>query len=1240
MKRFLFCSIVALFATGLFAQGVKPLPTLHVEGKWLVDTHGNHVVLHGVTDTPNMCINGWRWGAPSDDPGTEYNSAGATKCLEYFEKLLAGMEEAHCTVFRLQMDPAWSNDPSEDYVYSGSTGQEAGISEEADIKKFNPTRLKSFITSLYWPLIQKAMNHGMYVVVSQPGVCPDNMKVGDYYNDYLMTVWDTFTQNANIRKYSGQISIELANKPVSLKSAGGEDDTKALHDFFQPIVDKIRSNGFTGIVWVPGSEMQADFTGYAAWPIEGYNIGYAVHDYCGWYGSSDDTPDPQTKIDNFHKQVPVVDTNPIIVTEVDWSPENPSGEGHYDEHGNWVLPNYGTKGTGSTSKWGKAYKAMLDNYGNISMTLSGTGCLLDVDTLINNNKVVPAFGGREEACGKACMDWYAEYYDVDWAHADFKQISVSDLGPGKYKNPIVFADFPDPDVIRVDDTYYMVTTTMHHFPGCTMLKSKDMVNWEYCAQPLEQLATTDRYNLLNGKNAYAAGMWACSMTWHDGKFYILINGNDAGGYVLSASNPEGVWEKKQLSRIYYDPGMLFDNGKVYVACGIGNIQMCELDENFNFIKEKRVISDKDGLEGSHLYKIGDYYYIYATYGGWPSGQAVFRSKNIFGPYEEKMLLEKNINGKANTIHQGALIETQTGEWWTILQQDLGAMGRMPNLQPVKWNNDWPEIGNKGIPYSSYTKPKVGTTFPRSILPTSDNFRSYPIGMQWQWNHNPDNAAWSLFERPGWLRLRASSTADRLTQARNMLTQRIFAFHDKPNVPSTGTIRLDLSNLKEGDRAGICILQDPYAAIAVEVKDGKKQVIWWQDQLTQNSGFTPSQATATIPDASPSGNDNIIYLRAEITYGTSKTMFYYSTDGVTFKPLGKQTTLGFNLSVFVGARFGLFCYNTGATVPAASPSGYADFDWFTTESEFSEADFYPEEFEGYGEDILTATELTLPDVQGDIQSPYEVMVGNSAQLQVIAKYRDGHTDNVAAQADYQTDANGVIEINNGQIIGLKEGTTTVTVSYTDPKGNTLTTQFTVKSTFFPFGKQYIKTDFFSNGTYSESTHTFKPGQYGQMGWEYPNGADMSAYKYLVINLKTTSTNSHLNIYTENSIWSPCFSTPDFGSKKQIVVNLQTAKYTSDGDKKGKPLDTKNIHIVSFWGMGDKTIVVDDMYLTNNSDYTREEDTQILAPLTSHTSPINIYTLSGQLLRRAANSSSALQGLPAGIYIVGQKKIIVK
>ena len=402
--------IACLSAITVPAKRKAFLPPLHIEGRWLTDTGGNHVILHGVMDTPSMYFNNYRWGSPWSIPATYYDDDGAARCKAYFSKLFAGLQKARCDVFRLHMDPAWTNDPSDTYIYPGSAGQTEDTKGEADIRKFNPERLKHFLHTLYFPLAKEAMNHGMYVVIRPPGVCPHKLRVDDYYQNYLLKVWDIFTQNDSVRKYAGQISIELANEPVILKNAQGQDDAAALHDYFQPVVDRIRQNGFTGIIWAPGTGWQSNYTDYVSYPIEGSDIGYAVHDYTGWYGCSDSHSDPQSKINQFHKQVPVVDFAPIIITEVDWSPENPDKEGHYNEHGDWVQPNYGTWSTGSTSKWGKAFKACLDHFGNISMTLSGTHCLLDVDKLVTDGTVKPAFGGLEEACGKACFEWYSEYY--------------------------------------------------------------------------------------------------------------------------------------------------------------------------------------------------------------------------------------------------------------------------------------------------------------------------------------------------------------------------------------------------------------------------------------------------------------------------------------------------------------------------------------------------------------------------------------------------------------------------------------------------------------------------------------------------------------------------------------------------------------------------------------------------------------------------------------------------------------
>jgi len=407
---------------------------------------------------------------------------------------------------------------------------------------------------------------------------------------------------------------------------------------------------------------------------------------------------------------------------------------------------------------------------------------------------------------------------------------------------------------------------------------------------------------------------------------------------------------KRLSRNYYDPGLLFDGGKVYIVCGYNHIVMCELDEDFNFVREEEmVVRESSGLEGCHLYKIGKYYYIYATYGGWPSGQTVFRSKDIFGPYEEKKLVEKSYDGKPNTIHQGALIEDVEGKWWTIMQEDLGALGRFPNLQPVVWEKGWPVVGQKGKPYASFadripapshrknrstqsnqrTPSTQRTQRTQNALPTSDDFSSKELGMQWQWNHNPVPSAWSLTERPGWLRLKTVGVAEELHQAQGMLTQRIFA---DPAQASIATVRLDVSHLQEGDCAGICIFQDPYAMIYVQkdstqpsLKGDGYHLVWEQNKVRKVPSLEEGRRMRCVKNLPPREEDwdGTVYLRASIKYGENKARFYYSLDGEAWESFGDETEQSFNLSVFVGSRFGIFCYATKQS------GGYADFDWFRT-----------------------------------------------------------------------------------------------------------------------------------------------------------------------------------------------------------------------------------------------------------------------------------------------------------------------
>ena len=508
MKRII-ALISILWALGAAAQGVKPLPSLHTEGRWLVDKHGNQVVLHGVMDTPNMYFNGWRWGSPWTD-GTNYDDNGVAKCLAYFEKLFWAMEQAHCDVFRLHLDPAWTNDPSDSYVYSGSNGQSSEASGEADIKKFNPERLKKFLPSLYLKLAEMAMNHGLYVVVRPPGVCPRDLKVNDYYQQYLVTVWDIVSQQTFVKEHAGQISIELANEPVNVRNANNQDDAKALHDYFQPMVDKIRNNGFDGIIWVPGTGYQSNYRSYAEYPIEGKNIGYAVHDYPGWYNSSDDNPDPANKIAQFHASVPVIDAYPIFITEVDWSPiKEPKEIDHYNEMNQPVYKNLGTWATGTTSKWGKAFKAVLDYFGNISMTLTHPHDFMDLDALYGQNAITPAFGGNPEACGKACMDWYAEYYKVNYPHAD------DEAETGDFYTVQTFAGEKDAYDLMIGDKAYL-SMKLNYADGHT----KDV----------SEVATytIDHPSVVEVKNGYLIAL-------SDGDATITASYTDVKGTVWQAS---------------------------------------------------------------------------------------------------------------------------------------------------------------------------------------------------------------------------------------------------------------------------------------------------------------------------------------------------------------------------------------------------------------------------------------------------------------------------------------------------------------------------------------------------------------------------------------------------------------------------------------------------------------------------------------------------------------------------------
>ena len=382
-------------------------PALHVDGNVLKDPSGNTVVLHGVMDTPSPYFNSYRWGQWWNG----FTDEAVTRCKDYFDKITTAITSpekgTYCNLFRLHLDPCWTNDPNKTATGSG---------QEDDISRFSADRLRTYFNSLYLPIALNALSKGLYVIIRPPGVFPQRVNVGGEYNNYLMTVWNIVSSNETLKQYSGQISLELGNEPVTVLNAYGQSDSKALHDFFQPIVSKIRQNGFNGILWIPGTGWQSNYQDYVSHPIQDSNFGYAVHNYVGWYNGNNSTPISQLNnyINQFHAQVPVIDTNPIVITEVDWSPEK-SGTGHFDEHGNWVVANYGTWATGTTSMWGALYKGLLDHYGTISMTLSGTDTYIDVNAYLSDGTVRPAYqtamvasgyASAWEACSGACFEWY------------------------------------------------------------------------------------------------------------------------------------------------------------------------------------------------------------------------------------------------------------------------------------------------------------------------------------------------------------------------------------------------------------------------------------------------------------------------------------------------------------------------------------------------------------------------------------------------------------------------------------------------------------------------------------------------------------------------------------------------------------------------------------------------------------------------------------------------------------------
>lgn len=487
----------------------------------------------------------------------------------------------------------------------------------------------------------------------------------------------------------------------------------------------------------------------------------------------------------------------------------------------------------------------------------------------------------------------------------------SDNGDGTFTNPILYADYPDPDIICVSNDFYMVSTTFADSPGINVLHSKDMVNWEIVSHCCTNLDWSPLYNMVNG-TAYRRGFWASSIRYFNRMFYVLANPVGANGRLYYATNASGPWQYYPLNHPTYDPGLFIDSdGTGYIVCGNTHLSLLTLNSNYSqVVSEKRSLVDMRGIEGSHMIKGGDYYYLFnADPAVHPFSLMCSRSTNIFGPYETIKSLDDPSGG-----HQGGIVELPDGQWYGFVMKDSGAIGRMTYIGPVFWTNNWPVWGTADTPGkipATARKPIQGE--PVCQPATSDEFASPTLGLQWQWNHNPDNSLWSLTERPGFLRLKPTQ-ATNFWYARNTLTQ-------KGQGPwCSGEVKFDLSHLQPGDVCGFGTLGKTNGQISINcISNGAVALnmnviapinlisrILWQTNL-----------------ASQVFSGTELYLRTEMNFTNDLGLCSYSADGTNWTALGGPFNLSFDWlnGTFQGEKFAIFCFNPGPG------DGFVDVDWF-------------------------------------------------------------------------------------------------------------------------------------------------------------------------------------------------------------------------------------------------------------------------------------------------------------------------
>lgn len=501
-----------------------------------------------------------------------------------------------------------------------------------------------------------------------------------------------------------------------------------------------------------------------------------------------------------------------------------------------------------------------------------------------------------------------------------------DLGDGRYRNPVLQADYSDPDVVRVGDDYWMTASSFSHVPGLPLLHSRDLVNWELVGHALPRLVPEEFYR---GPQP-GKGVWAPAIRFHAGRYWIYYPDPDFGLYVITAHDPRGPWSAPvlvQAGKGLIDPCPLWDvDGRVYLIhawaksrAGINNVLTLlrlsadglRVEEDLGVVIDGHRFPGTTTLEGPKLYQRNGWYYVFAPAGGVATGwQVVYRSRAIRGPYTDRIVLAQGAT-PVNGPHQGALVDTPKGEWWFLHFQDQAAYGRVVHLQPVAWHDDWPLVGTAvgtgavtGEPVLVHAKPALPIQ-PRNAPPTSDDFRGPALAPQWQWQANPSAAWYSLAERPGYLRLRApADAAPRLYEAGNLLLQKF------PAREFDVTVTLELSPRADGDRAGLVVFGYDYAWLGLR-RAGDRTALVFASVREAQKGHAEIVEDFGVGIAGP------VQLRASVRDG-GRVSWSYRAGAQEFRPTGREFTA--SVGHWVGAKFGLFV--------AGAEGAHADFAAFT------------------------------------------------------------------------------------------------------------------------------------------------------------------------------------------------------------------------------------------------------------------------------------------------------------------------